>query len=217
MTGKSTVLIVDDDPVWVEELVDILVQANYDVEVARSFEVARDKLRSKTYATIVIDLQLEPSEDPQMYEGFGLLTGIQFLESLSQGQGKAIVLSAYGTLEHREQAFKRGVYKFVSKQRFDRDEFLDIVQGAVELWTSYPVMISKLKLSPEEEKQYERLVREFIREKGVQSLRDLTPEEEREFQRLTREFMRGKPIIFDVPEDAVNPWERETDLAEQDQ
>ncbi len=181
--SNPKVLIVDDDPAWLEELVPLFSNANYDVETAPSFDLARDKLLTTAYAAIIIDLELEPSEVPQTFEGFGLLSGIRFLEELPRRQGKAIVLSAYGGVEQMRRAFKRGAYDFIQKQEFDKDTFLDTVREAVELWKS------SRDMAPQ---------------------RELTPEEKKEYKRVTRQFLRGQPIQFDVPEDAVNPWAKQS-------
>jgi DNA-binding NtrC family response regulator len=180
MTDKLKILVVDDDPEWRKELDSLLSSADYKVETASSFQLARDKLLTATYAAIIIDLELEPSEAPQTFEGFGLLDGIQFLEELPRRQGKVIVLSAYGTIEHMRQAFKRGAYDFIQKQGFDKDKFLGIVREAVEQWRS---------------------------SRAGMPQRELTPEEKKEYDRVTRQFLQGQPIQFDVPDDAVNPWE----------
>jgi DNA-binding NtrC family response regulator len=215
MTNKPKILIVDDESEWREELVALLSSADYDIEVAQSFESAREKLRSTRYAVIIVDLELEVDEGPRTFEGFGLLSGIQFLQSFPVGQGKAIVLSAYGTPELVKQAFKRGVYDFLFKQEIDRDELVRIVQEAVDLWVARPIETPERQLSPEEGNQFDRLVHQFVQAKGVQSPRDLTPKEQLEFLDLIRRFMRGEAITFDVPEGAINPWSRETSPGEQ--
>lgn len=216
MTNKPKILIVDDDQGWLDEVVHLLSSEDYDIDKASSFKTARKKLGSTRYAAIIIDLELEESEGPRTFEGFGLLSGNQFLESLPQGQGKAIVFSAYGTSKLVRQAFKHGAYDFMFKQDFDEDKFLAVVRDAVELWRSRGIVGSELQLRPEQEEEYERFVHQFRQSKGVQSFRDLRPVEEKEFRELARRFMRGESITFDVPDDAVNPWAREADPARQD-
>jgi len=158
-------------------------------------------------------------EGPRTFEGFGLLSGIQFLQSLPVGQGKAIVLSAYGTPELVRQAFKRGVYDFIFKQDLDRDELLRIVREAIDLWVAHPIETSERQLSPEEGNEFDQLefdrqVHKFVQAKGAQSPRDLKPKEQLELLDWIRRFMRGEVITFDVPEGAVNPWSRETNSGE---
>lgn len=184
--SNPKVLIVDDDPAWLEELVPLLNNANYDVETAHSFDLARDKLLTTGYAVIIIDLELGGSEVPQAFEGLGLLSGLQFLEEVAQRQSKAIVLSAYGTTENIRQAFKRGAYDFIDKQKIEENEFLENVREAVEQWESG---------------------------RAVATQRELTPEEEKEYKRVTLQFRRGQPVQFDVPEDAVNPWAEESQVS----
>ena len=186
MMSNPKVLIVDDDPAWLEELVPLLNNANYDVETAHSFDLARDKLLTTGYAVIIIDLELGGSEVPQAFEGLGLLSGLQFLEEVAQRQSKAIVLSAYGTTENIRQAFKRGAYDFIDKQKIEENEFLENVREAVEQWESG---------------------------RAVATQRELTPEEEKEYKRVTLQFRRGQPVQFDVPEDAVNPWAEESQVS----
>lgn len=184
MSSRPNILIVDDDHAWLKELDDLLSNADYDVETASSFDIAREKLLSTMYAVIIIDLELEASEVPQTFEGFGLLSGIRFLQQLPRRQGKAIVLSAYGDVELMRQAFKRGAYDFIRKQDFEKDTFLDVVREAIEVGKSH---------------------------RAVMPQRALTPEEDKEYRRLTRQFLRGQPVQFDVPEDAINPWEEQSE------
>lgn len=180
---KPKILIVDDDPGWLEELANILSNANYDVEKAGSFDLARNKLLTTTYAAIIIDLELEPSEVPRTFEGFGLLSGIRFLEELPRRQGKAIVLSVYGGIEQMRRAFKSGAYDFIHKHEFGEDTFLGIVREAVEQW---------------------------MPSRAVPPQRGLTAEEKREYDRVTQQFLQGKSIQFDTPDDAVNPWSKKS-------
>lgn len=180
---KPKILVIDDDPGWLQELTAILNDANYEVETAPSFELARQKLPSSSYAVIIIDLELGGAIVPQTFEGFGLLDGVRFLEELPRKQGRAIVVSAYATIENVKWAFKRGAYDFIQKQSFDKAKFLTTVKEAVELWQS---------------------------SRALKPQRELTTEEQKEYERVTREFLRGKPIEFDVPEDAVNPWDTQS-------
>jgi DNA-binding NtrC family response regulator len=182
IVNKTRVLIVDDDPAWLEELVPLLSNAGYDVETASSFDTARDKLALGVYAVTIIDLELGGNGVPQAFEGLGLLSGLQFLEEITHRPCKTVVLSAYGTNENIRQAFKRGAYDFIEKQSFDQDEFLEIVRDAEEQWHS-----SRPVVPP----------------------RELTPEEKKEYDRVTRRFLQGKPILFNIPDDAINPWSKE--------
>jgi len=183
MANTPKILLVDDDPTWTAELGDILRSANYTVDIVQSFNLARDRLLTTTYAVIIIDLKLEEGGSSESFEGLGLLSGLQFLEEISQEQGRAIVLSAYGSIEHIRLAFKRGAYDFVQKQEFDRDAFLDIVQEAAEPWES---------------------------RHGAISPRELTPEEKETYRKMTLQFLRGRPVRFEVPKDAVNPWAKQS-------
>lgn len=189
--SRLGILIVDDDPRWREELVSLLSEANYDVEEASSLQDAYEKLLHTAYAVIIIDLDLESEEtgDPRRFEGFGLLDGRSFLEELPQRQGKAIVLSAYGGIEPMRQAFKRGAYDFVLKQEVDGKRFLGLVREAAELW------------EPRHTEETQR---------------DLTSEEKKEYKRVTWQFMRGKPVRYEVPSDAVNPWSARSEAPEMD-
>jgi len=183
VTDRPKILVVDDDPGWLEELDSLLGEAGYVVETAPSFEVAGAKLLTATYAAIIVDLALSKDGVSQEFEGLGLLSGLQFLERVPRRQGKAIVLSAYGSIEHIRQAFKRGAHDFMEKQHFDESRFLDTVREAVDWWKSSRI------LAPQ---------------------RELTPAEMKEYKRITRQFLRGQSIHLDVPDDAVNPWAKQS-------
>jgi FixJ family two-component response regulator len=182
---KHKVLVVDDELEWTEVLTDLLESAGYDVNASSSFPAARERLLHDTYAVIVIDLDLEIEESgtQRSYEGYGLLSGLQFLESLSQKQGRAIVLSVHGEVEQMRQAFKRGAHDFIDKRRFDRNEFLRVVREAIDLWETGRTPLEK---------------------------RELTSEEKKEYDRVTRQYLRGKSIKFDNSLHEVHPWAKES-------
>jgi DNA-binding NtrC family response regulator len=162
MTIKNKILLVDDDPAWLEELVPPLSKAGYDVDTVSSFEAASEKLLDSTYPVIILDLELEGS--PQQLEGLGLLDGLKFLETIPRRQGKAIVLSAYKNIENMRQAFKRGAYDFIAKQDLSVKDFLDIVEEAAKRWRPHQ---HQRELTPEQKQEYKRVTRKFLRGEPV--------------------------------------------------
>ena len=164
MGNRPNILVVDDDPAWLERIVSTLNKDNYEIDQASSFEAATKKIRDKTYALLIIDLELNVGKE-QAYEGFGLLDGIQFLIKKTQSkQGKAIVVSAHRDVERIRQSLKRGAYDFFRKQDFDTANFLVTVREAIREWRVTP----NRELTIEEKREYERVTRKFLRGEKIQ-------------------------------------------------
>jgi DNA-binding NtrC family response regulator len=126
LTQKPAILIVEDDKDWRKRLVHYLEPESYQLEVADSFSSALDLIKGNLYDVIVLDLRLiEGGED---FEGMKLL-------HLLKEQGSSvsvIVISAYGTVEQVKEGFQiYDMCKYISKQRFDRDEYRQAVREAI--------------------------------------------------------------------------------------
>ncbi|MDA9101102.1 response regulator [Omnitrophica bacterium] len=119
MTSRpGRILVIDDDPLLVKTLSKVLSKAGHLVDTAANGEEGIQKAKYESYHLILCDLKM-PGLD-----GIMTLQRIQsFQEKAGKGQSGFIMISAYGTDEHRHRARQLGVSDFISKP-FDLEAFL---------------------------------------------------------------------------------------------
>ena len=128
MKNKEAVLIVDDQPNWLEMLVNLL-EDEYEVTSARSYEEAHRAIleRKHPFALAIIDLRLEET-DAYDVGGLGLLVWLKgFSEHTS-----TIVVTGYPTVETARRAFRDfHVADYISKSDFNVHNFREAVHEAI--------------------------------------------------------------------------------------
>ena len=102
---KSTVLIVDDEPIVRESLRDWLKDAGYQVKTAESGEEALELIEKQDFSVMVVDVRL-PGK-----------TGIKVLKEIKvlKPQIKSIVITAYPSAELAAEAMKLGAVDYLIK------------------------------------------------------------------------------------------------------
>jgi len=102
---KSTVLIVDDEPIVRESLRDWLKDAGYQVTTAESGEEALELIEKQDFSVMVVDVRL-PGK-----------TGIKVLKEIKvlKPQIKSIVITAYPSAELAAEAMKLGAVDYLIK------------------------------------------------------------------------------------------------------
>jgi two-component system response regulator HydG len=105
MSGKINVLIVDDDIGMTETLFDILSLKGYDVAIANSGMEALEKVRSKTYDIILLDIKMPDINGVDVFKQIKTITP----------NSSVILMTAYALQELIEQAKKEGVLAVLSK------------------------------------------------------------------------------------------------------
>ncbi len=103
-------LLIDDDEAILESY-SMFLSDNFNVDTCNTVEAAISKIATDKYAVAIIDMDFP--DDP---EG-----GIRILSNISRTKTKtkAIMLSAYGTVETCRRAFKKGAYDFIEKSKAD--------------------------------------------------------------------------------------------------
>ncbi len=132
---SGSILVVDDDPGWLDILSEVLGDSGLHVRACGSFGEALGCLRREHYRLAVIDLSLSRRsagslpgrERPESLEGYRLLAAVQ-------GAGTpVIVLSGLSDPGLIEQAFnQQHVFAFLEKQFFNRKVFSQTVMEALE-------------------------------------------------------------------------------------
>ena len=118
---KGRILLADDNQAWLDELFETLQQEGYDVETASTIDEARQKLTSKLFHLLILDIRMQ-DDDQSNTEGINLLREIK-----KSPLGKAIrviILSAHDTRGNMRAAFKEDAVDVINKGEFDNDEFI---------------------------------------------------------------------------------------------
>jgi DNA-binding NtrC family response regulator len=99
------VLVVDDEPIAVENLAYVLRKEGYEVTCAENGEGAIKALEQKTFDLVMSDLKMERVD------------GMQVLESAKRLQPTAevIIITGYATVATAVEAMRRGAFFYVSK------------------------------------------------------------------------------------------------------
>jgi DNA-binding NtrC family response regulator len=121
MPATARVLVIDDEPVVVEVLADLLSADGHDVQVATDGYGGRAKLEEARWDAVLLDVML-PDEN-----GLDLLrwTGERFPDLA------VVMITAFGTVENAVAAMKAGAFHYVTKP-FKNDEVRHLVAQAVQ-------------------------------------------------------------------------------------
>ena len=119
--AAARVLVIDDEPVVVEVLGDLLSADGYEVQVATDGYGGRTKLDQEQWDALLLDVML-PDED-----GLDLLRWIrECFPDLA-----VVMITAFGTVENAVAAMKAGAFHYVTKP-FKNDEVRHLVAQAVQ-------------------------------------------------------------------------------------
>jgi len=121
LSATARVLVIDDEPVVVEVLDDLLSADGYDVQVAVDGYSGRAKLEEDRWDALLLDVML-PDED-----GLELLRwiGDRFPDLA------VVMITAFGTVENAVAAMKSGAFHYVTKP-FNNAEVRHLVAQAVQ-------------------------------------------------------------------------------------
>lgn len=136
---NTTVLIVDDEPIQLSSLRELLSLSGYQVETAKDGGEAIECLKSYTFDVMLLDLKL-PKTD-----GFGVL---DYVREHELGV-KVVVVSGESSFEVTTAALKNGAYDFIRKP-YVPDELITTVKNAAnskELEITNNVVRQKLEES----------------------------------------------------------------------
>lgn len=109
MSSFGRILIVDDDPSFIETYKDLLAAEGYTVETATTYAEARRRLDEPGWSVVLVDQKLQGPD--------GADTGLDLIvESSSRAPGaKVILATAYASKEAVERAFREGAYEYLEK------------------------------------------------------------------------------------------------------
>jgi len=110
-TGKTRILLVDDDQIILDSLGGFLRLEGYDVTTATTIAQAVDCLRGGRYDLVITDVSMPGSD------GFELLRYVK----ADFPQTVVIMVTGYGTIESAVEAIKLGAYDYLTKPIIDDD------------------------------------------------------------------------------------------------
>ncbi len=104
-SDKCRLMVVDDEPIVGKRLKQIFEKAGYKVEVFTQGLSALQELGEHTYDIIVTDLKMEG------------VNGMKILEAAIEKNPeiKVIIITAFAEMETAKEAFRKGVFDFISK------------------------------------------------------------------------------------------------------
>ena len=137
MTGRQTILIVEDDERWQEVLKEPLQDEGYAVTVIAGYQDSRQALEKYAFDLVILDLQLDKSAP--------LLDGERLLAHLSRYRPgiPCIIVSGQGDIHTVRNVFKQyHVVDYLAKDQFDIPVFINLVKTALETTTD-PVALRR--------------------------------------------------------------------------
>lgn len=118
---RATILVVEDDPVGLKNLVRVLRREGYEVSAASGGKQALEKIHSCPFDLVLTDLVLDS------VDGLEVLSHAKKLSP----ETEVIVLTGHATVSTSIQAMKRGAYDYLQKP-VRLDELRCVVAKALE-------------------------------------------------------------------------------------
>lgn len=109
MNSHGRILIVDDDPAFIETYKDLLAAEGYTVETATTHAAALRRLDEPGWSVVLVDQKLQGPGGPD--------TGLDLIaEARSRAPGaKVLLVTAYASKDAVERAFREGAYEYLEK------------------------------------------------------------------------------------------------------
>ena len=120
MTASSPdlpILIVDDDEPTQKLIQALLVRFGYSSEVASNGRQAVERLRTRSYSMVILDLMMPESSGQDV---------VDFMAAEARGI-PVVICTAAGVA--KSMVFDSSVVKAVVRKPFDIDQFIEIVKG----------------------------------------------------------------------------------------
>ena len=105
MKDKSSICILDDEPIVGDRLAPELENDGYEVEVFSDSLNAMKRVEERCFDIFITDLKMEG------VDGMGFLTRAKELCPYSE----VIMITGYATIETARESFARGAYDFIAK------------------------------------------------------------------------------------------------------
>ena len=113
---RARILLVDDDPMVLDSLGDLLKLEGYDVTASQTIAQAINHLQAARYHLVVTDINMPTSD------------GLELLRYVKANQEEAVVIliTGYGTIPSAIEAIRLGAYDYLTKPISDDDVLLAV-------------------------------------------------------------------------------------------
>ena len=116
---KTSILILDDEPIVSKRLKPSLEKKGYDVETFTESLAAMKRVKEKKFDIVITDLKMEG------------IDGMQFLTEVKKGSPdtEVIVITGFATMDTAKESFQKGVFDFLAKP-FKLGEIAEVIKKA---------------------------------------------------------------------------------------
>ncbi|WP_022660227.1 response regulator [Paucidesulfovibrio longus] len=117
--GKTSILILDDEPIVSKRLQPALEKKGYEVESYFRSADALERVRQRNFDIVITDLKMEGVD------------GMQFLTEVKERSPRTevIVITGFATMETAKESLRKGVFDFLAKP-FKLGEIQEVIQKA---------------------------------------------------------------------------------------
>lgn len=118
-SGKTRILVLDDEPVVCKRLKKALEKLGYEVETFIDSQKAMERIQNKEFNIVITDLKMDG------------IDGMEFLEEVKKRSQKTevIVITGFATMDTAKESYKKGVFDFIAKP-FKPSEIQAVVRKA---------------------------------------------------------------------------------------
>jgi len=118
-SGKTSILILDDEPIVSKRLKPALEKMGYEVESFFESAKAMERIQERDFNIVVTDLKMEG------------IDGMQFLAEVKKRSPstEVIVITGFATMETAKESMRKGVFDFLAKP-FKLGEIQEVIRKA---------------------------------------------------------------------------------------
>jgi DNA-binding NtrC family response regulator len=118
-TEKTSILILDDEPIVTKRLQPSLEKKGYEVESFTASSDALHRIEERSFDIVVTDLKMEGVD------------GMQFLTRVKEKypQTEVIVITGFATMATAKESFNKGIFDFLAKP-FKLGEITEVIAKA---------------------------------------------------------------------------------------
>ncbi|QGY39475.1 response regulator [Pseudodesulfovibrio cashew] len=118
---KTSILILDDEPIVSKRLQPALEKMGYEIESFYKSAEAMERIRERSFDIVVTDLKMEG------------IDGMQFLAEVKRlsPSTEVIVITGFATMDTAKESMRKGVFDFLAKP-FKLGEIQEVIRKAEE-------------------------------------------------------------------------------------
>lgn len=120
-SSKTSILILDDEPIVSKRLQPALEKIGYEVESFYKSEEAMARVKERRFDIVVTDLKMEG------------ISGMEFLAEVKKlsPSTEVIIITGFATLDTAKESMRKGVFDFLAKP-FKLGEIQEVIRKAEE-------------------------------------------------------------------------------------